>query len=293
MSFSLGAMAPFYGVTAAQQPMTTALANTGVVQAQPDSLTLGASVAPAMLPYAMPLVPQPPVVTPVSAPVVSNINPALASSLSASGALTPAEQEAAAELGLPPIDENADGIIDEQEVANAMTNPGNGKRPVRLEESDATDNDSSTPLKEEEEAPASPLPSVTAPVIRGFDDSVIRNLNMRLEDPDWQRRASAANDFSMILGANPNLEKRPAYKPYVDAFMLKLLRDPSAVVHEPALRSMAVGYYRHPTQVVLNEVYALLNGSGLFGLEPQMANDALYALAKYQEEERRKRNAKH
>jgi hypothetical protein len=126
----------------------------------------------------------------------------------------------------------------------------------------------------------------TAPVIvRGFDNSVIRNLNRRLEDPDWQKRAEAANDFSMILGANPNLERRAAYKPYVDAFMLKILRDSSAVVHEPALRSIQVGYYRHPTQAVLEELNALKVGVGLFGLEPQMVTDALYALYTFQQQE--------
>jgi hypothetical protein len=122
-------------------------------------------------------------------------------------------------------------------------------------------------------------------VVRGFDNSVIRNLNRRLEDPDWQKRAEASNDFSMILGANPNLERRPAYKPYIDAFMLKILRDSSAVVHEPALRSIQVGYYRHPTQAVINELNVLKTSIGLFGLEPQMVTDALYALYEFQQQE--------
>ena len=122
-------------------------------------------------------------------------------------------------------------------------------------------------------------------IIRGFDNSVIRNLNRRLEDPDWQKRAEASNDFSMILGANPNLERRPAYKPYIDAFMLKILRDTSAVVHEPALRSIQVGYYRHPTAAVIEELNVLKTGIGLFGLEPQMVTDALYSLHSYQQQE--------
>jgi hypothetical protein len=144
-------------------------------------------------------------------------------------------------------------------------------------------NDSSAPV---EEASGTLPDEKTAPVIiRGFDNSVIRNLNRRLEDPDWQKRAEAANDFSMILGANPNLERRAAYKPYVDAFMLKMLRDSSAVVHEPALRSIQVGYYRHPTQAVLEELNALKVGVGLFGLEPQMVTDALYALYTFQQQE--------
>ena len=169
--------------------------------------------------------------------------------------------------------------------------------PPKEQEADQTANLMPTPT----EPPASSTTPTTPPeaenpaglpqekdkplVIRGFDNSVIRNLNRRLEDPDWQKRAEAANDFSMILGANPNLERRPAYKPYVDAFMLKILRDTSTVVHEPALRAIQVGYYRHPTTAVIEELNVLKTGIGLFGLEPQMVTDALYALYAYQQQE--------
>ena len=140
-------------------------------------------------------------------------------------------------------------------------------------------------LPEEENQAGLPQEKDKPLIIRGFDNSVIRNLNRRLEDPDWQKRAEASNDFSMILGANPNLERRPAYKPYIDAFMLKILRDTSAVVHEPALRSIQVGYYRHPTAAVIEELNVLKTGIGLFGLEPQMVTDALYSLHSYQQQE--------
>jgi len=159
--------------------------------------------------------------------------------------------------------------------------------PASKEAEPAEDNISvTTPSVGEEENKAGLPQEKDKPlIIRGFDNSVIRNLNRRLEDPDWQKRAEASNDFSMILGANPNLERRPAYKPYIDAFMLKILRDTSAVVHEPALRSIQVGYYRHPTAAVIEELNVLKTGIGLFGLEPQMVTDALYSLHSYQQQE--------
>ncbi len=129
-------------------------------------------------------------------------------------------------------------------------------------------------------------------VVRGFDNSVIQDLNRRLEDPDWQKRAEASNDFSMLLGANPQLERRALYKPYIDAFMLKILRDTSAVVHEPALRAIEVGYYRYPTAAVMDELVVLARGDGLFGLEPQMVTDALAALSAYQQQEQKQKQAK-
>jgi hypothetical protein len=132
-----------------------------------------------------------------------------------------------------------------------------------------------------QETPKPDLP----PDVRGFDDNIIRSLNKRLEDPDWMRRTDAANDYFIILSANPNLEKRPEYKPYVDAFALKILRDPSAVVHEAMLRAMQVGYYRYPSPEVLNELYRLRDSAGMLGLETQMVDDAIKGIEKAQRED--------
>ncbi|XVJ51029.1 MAG: hypothetical protein HEQ32_02625 [Vampirovibrio sp.] len=138
------------------------------------------------------------------------------------------------------------------------------------------------------QGPPSPNASVLPTVpdlpadVRGFDDNIIRSLNIRLEDPDWMRRADAANDYFIILSGNPNLEKRPQYKPYVDAFALKILRDPSSVVHEAMLRAMQVGYYRYPNPEILNELNRLRDSAGLMGLEAQMVDDALYGIQKAQ-----------
>jgi hypothetical protein len=118
--------------------------------------------------------------------------------------------------------------------------------------------------------------------VRGFDDGIMRSLNLRLEDPDWMRRVDAANDFFIILSANPNLEKRPQFKPYVDAFALKILRDPSAVVHEAMLRAMQVGCYRYPSPEVLNELNRLRDSVGMLGLEAQIVDDAISGIQKSQ-----------
>ena len=157
-------------------------------------------------------------------------------------------------------------------------------------------------------APSSPLPSLMAPAttmsppesipmaipatipppvdlppdVRGFDDGIMRSLNLRLEDPDWMRRADAANDYFIILSSNPNLEKRPQFKPYVDAFALKILRDPSSVVHEAMLRAMQVGCYRYPSPEVLNELNRLRDSVGMLGLEAQLVDDAISGIQKAQ-----------
>lgn len=149
---------------------------------------------------------------------------------------------------------------------------------------------STTPLPQATPESALPLAPTSRdadlpPDVRGFDDNIIRSLNARLEDPDWMRRADAANDYFIILSANPNLEKRPEYKPYVDAFALKILRDPSSVVHEAMLRAMQVGYYRYPSPEVLNELYRLRDSAGMLGLESQIVDDAIHGIQKAQLED--------
>jgi hypothetical protein len=124
------------------------------------------------------------------------------------------------------------------------------------------------------------IPKVTSDVpVHGFDDQMIRMLNARLEDPDWQKRADAAMDFFLVLQANPGLNKRPDYKAYVDAFALKILNDPIAVVHEPILLAIETGLYKHPSPEVMDDLAELKASSGLLGLEPQMIEDSLRDLS--------------
>lgn len=134
-----------------------------------------------------------------------------------------------------------------------------------------------TKSKEEE----GPDPTDTS-LIHGFNDTVIRNLNARLEDPDWGNRVKAANDLVQILQVSPAIATHPQYKPYLDAFMLKILRDPFSTVHEPVYLAIQSGMYTNPSPPVMQEMQRLSVGTGLLGLEPQQVNDALFALRLHQ-----------
>lgn len=123
-------------------------------------------------------------------------------------------------------------------------------------------------------------------LIHGFDESLRVSLNARLEDPDWQKRGQAANEFFLTLQASPALAKNPATKPFIDAFALKILADPMSPVHTPMLIAMQTGYYTHPSQAVLQQLNRLKNMRGMLGLEPQQVSDALYALQQMQAAER-------
>jgi hypothetical protein len=141
------------------------------------------------------------------------------------------------------------------------------------------------PRSKKDEPKSPPLPNVANVPVHGFDDITITNINARLEDPDYQKRADAAEDFFLILNANPRIETNATYKPYVDAFMLKILRDPRSVVHQPAFMAIQTGLYTQPTDDVLKELEILKESTGLMGLEPQMVDDALQALAERQNQQ--------
>jgi hypothetical protein len=123
-------------------------------------------------------------------------------------------------------------------------------------------------------------------LIHGFDESLRTSLNARLEDPDWQKRGQASNEFFLTLQASPALAKNPATKPYIDAFALKILRDPMSAVHTPILLAIQTGYYNHPSQAVMQQLQQLKSARGMLGLEPQQVSDALYALQQMQATER-------
>lgn len=121
--------------------------------------------------------------------------------------------------------------------------------------------------------------------VSGFDGPIIRNLNARLEDLDDFARVRAANDFVQIMMNSPAITKDPDYKPYTDAFALKILRDPMAPVHQPILLAIESGYYTTPSPEVMFELEKLRRGDGLLGLEAQNVEDALFALRLYQQQD--------
>lgn len=157
----------------------------------------------------------------------------------------------------------------------ALADPGaRGLNPLKKEKP--------TSKKEPDKPNAKPLIDTDMP-IHGFDHFAKDNLLARLRNQaDWQLRADAAQDFFMVLQANPTLESIPSEKEDVDFFMLEILRDPNAVVHMPALMAIQTGLYRHPTPEVLAELDRLEHEAGLLGGEAQWVEDAKVALERYQ-----------
>ena len=138
-------------------------------------------------------------------------------------------------------------------------------------------NPAANPLQQQPATPASP--EKAPPPQHKFNNSIVMSLNARLNDPDWEKRANAASDFFMILEADPALGRDPQYKPYVDAFMVKILRDPSSIVRQPAIMAIETESYTTPSPEVIQELQALQeSGEGLLGLESQSIDDALMQL---------------
>lgn len=99
----------------------------------------------------------------------------------------------------------------------------------------------------------------TEPVdLSPLNDDVIRSLNKQLNNVDNDdERANASMTFFKILNKNPYLAEDPVYRPYVDAFMQKILRDPSPVVRVGAELALHLGKVKNPPPAVVAELETL------------------------------------
>ncbi len=77
-----------------------------------------------------------------------------------------------------------------------------------------------------------------------MSETFVRSLNQQLNDPNANVRSSGAMDFYKFLETNPAVFDNPQYRPYVDAFVHKILSDPSALVRHPILLAFEMGYVR-------------------------------------------------
>jgi len=129
--------------------------------------------------------------------------------------------------------------------------------------------------------PAPPKPATPPATISagGLDNQRVKDLNVRLNSTAATIRSDAAMDFFKILEANPALADNPQYKPYVDAFMEKILNDPSPLVRQPALLAMEVGYVKNPSSNARQLLDNISKGNGLYNIEPGIAQSILGALA--------------
>lgn len=103
----------------------------------------------------------------------------------------------------------------------------------------------------------------------------IRNLNKRLNDANETVRADAALEVYRILEGNPQLADDPQYKEHVNAFIEKILKDPSAVVRQPGLMAMELGHVKNPGNGVKEVLTKLSEKGGLMSIESDAAQKIL------------------
>jgi hypothetical protein len=107
-------------------------------------------------------------------------------------------------------------------------------------------------------APAPPKPKAPIDEFDGvLSDELVKTLNRQLNDPDEITRATAATDLSKILQDHPKLADSPDYKPTIDAFMEKIMKDPSTLVRGMGEMTFQLGAVKNPSEPVRNQLKGL------------------------------------
>lgn len=106
-------------------------------------------------------------------------------------------------------------------------------------------------------------------------DTVI-DINEKLNSKNPDTRAEGAMDFYKILEQKPDLaDKESPYRPLVDAFITKILRDPNDVVRQPGLLAFETGLYHYPNPKISGLLNELAEGEGLHGIESDVVEDII------------------
>ncbi len=117
-----------------------------------------------------------------------------------------------------------------------------------------------TPPPAENKGPTTPLDD------GALNDHQIRSLNERLNSETEDTRADAAMELFKILDQDPTLSQREPYSRYVNAFMEKILKDPSAVVRSAGELALQTGRVQQPSEGVMSLLSDLSNRpTGLSG----------------------------
>ncbi|WP_303674694.1 hypothetical protein [Vampirovibrio chlorellavorus] len=117
-----------------------------------------------------------------------------------------------------------------------------------------------TPPAAENKGPSTPLDE------SALSDHQIRSLNERLNSETEDTRADAAMELFKILDQDPSLSHREPYSRYVNAFMEKILKDPSAVVRSAGELALQTGRVQQPSEGVMSLLNELSNRpTGLSG----------------------------
>lgn len=85
----------------------------------------------------------------------------------------------------------------------------------------------------------------------------------------------AATEFYQILESNPGIVQDHRAKPYIEAFAVKIARDPSSLVHQPLLLAVQTGLLNGVSEPVVQQVQKIRDNNGMMGLEPAMVTEAL------------------
>lgn len=72
----------------------------------------------------------------------------------------------------------------------------------------------------------------------------VRSLNQQLNDPSPNVRSLGAMEFYRFLETNPTALENKQFKEYIDAFVMKILSDPSALVRQPLLLAIEMEYLK-------------------------------------------------
>ena len=102
-----------------------------------------------------------------------------------------------------------------------------------------------------------------------LNDNVIRNLNDRLNSTVDDVRADAAIDFYKILDKNPGLADEAKYKPYIDAFLQKIMYDSNPAVRTAGELILQFNKVKEPNAAVktrLQELASRQNGAHPCGI---------------------------
>jgi len=136
-------------------------------------------------------------------------------------------------------------------------------------------------LPPQAEGPKPPTPpqkpaAPTATLGSTLEHDTVMDLNKKLNSKDPNVRAQAAMEFYKILELKPDLaDLESPYRPLVEAFMVKILRDPDSVVRQPGLLAFETGLFHYPNQKLMGIMKELAAGEGLNGLEPDIVKNIL------------------
>lgn len=187
----------------------------------------------------------------------------------------------AAPYGYPPYAQQGQQTQQPSNQPNNQQVPPQQQPPVNNQQPPQNNNQNNTPdnTQANTPAPAEQAQNPPSDILSGsLSPDVIEDLNNRLNNSSDSIRADAAMDLFKILEGNPQLANQAEYKDYVNAFMEKILKDPSPMVRQGALLAMELGYVTNMSPNVNTLLEGLTKKGGLVNIESDTAQNILSGL---------------